>query len=156
MTMMTSPRSRQRAPRGPQDPVREIEDLYDRMGRLVQDLFGGAPAPAGRMAPLTAPADIEETDDSYVVEIDLPGVAPEDLNLELQDNQLRISGEIKDREHEGVVRRKARRVGQFEHVVALPGEVDPDRVEAKLTDGVLSVRLRKSAAEKPRRIEVKS
>ena len=98
MTMMTSPRSRQRAPRGPQDPVREIEDLYDRMGRLVQDLFGGAPAPAGRMAPLTAPADIEETDDSYVVEIDLPGVAPEDLNLELQDNQLRISGEIKDRE----------------------------------------------------------
>jgi HSP20 family protein len=133
-----------------------MEDLYDRMGWLVQDVFGGTSARSGPVAQWTAPADIEEMDDSFLVEIDLPGVAPEDLNLELSDNQLRISGEIKDREHAGVMRRKGRRVGQFEHVLALPGEIDPDRVEATLTDGVLRVRLHKSAADKARRIEVKS
>jgi len=142
MTVMVSPRTQRRGTlRRQGDPVREMEDLYDRMGWLVQDLFG-RPAQDGESVPAwTAPADVEETDDAYLVEIDLPGVAPEDL---------------KEREHTGVLRRRGRRVGQFEHVLALPGEIDRDHVEAKLTDGVLSVRLRKSAGERPRRIEVQT
>ena len=157
MSVMVSPRTQRRGTlRRQGDPVREMEDLYDRMGWLVQDLFG-RPAQDGESVPAwTAPADVEETDDGYLVEIDLPGVAPEDLNLELNENQLRISGEIKEREHTGVLRRRGRRVGQFEHVLALPGEIDRDHVEAKLADGVLSVRLRKSAGERPRRIEVQT
>ena len=103
-----------------------------------------------------APVDADETDDSYLVDINLPGVAAEDLNPELRDNQLRISGAVKDREHTGVPGRRGRRVDDFEYLLALPGQVDPNKVEAKLFDGVLTEPLRKSSADKPRRIEITS
>jgi HSP20 family protein len=136
------------------DPFREMEDLQDRMGQLMEGLFGLVPSAVAMRMPM-APADIEETDDAYVVDLDLPGVAPEDINLEVRENELRISGEIKEKERKGVMRRQTRPIGQFEHVVALPGEVDPDKVEAKLHDGVLSVGIAKSQARQPRRIEIK-
>jgi HSP20 family protein len=133
------------------DPVRQMEDVYDRMGRLIQDFFGDGAAPAV----VAAPADIEETEDSYIVEMELPGVRREDVNIELRDNDLRIFGEVKERERVGVLRRRERRVGEFEHVVALPGDVDADKVEANLSGGVLTVRIGKARTSQPRRIEVK-
>jgi HSP20 family protein len=133
------------------DPFRRIEDVYDRMGRLMQEFLGD-----GTAASLTvAPVDIEETDDAYIVDMEVPGVRREDINIELRDNELRISGEIKERERVGMLRRRERRVGQFEHVVALPGDVDPNKVDANLSGGVLTVRVGKARASQPRRIEVK-
>ena len=137
------------------DPFREMEDLQDRMGQLMDGLFGLAPRTIAARLPL-APADIEEADDAYVVELDLPGVKPGDVDVEVRENELRVSGEIKEKERKGILRRQMRRVGQFEHVVALPGEVDPDKVEATLSDGVLTVRLGKSQVRKPRHVEIKS
>lgn len=145
-----------RAPVRRWDPIYEMGDVYDRMGRLMQDFFGDVPVTAAvRLPEWGVPADIEETDDEYLVEIDLPNVKREDIDVELRDNQLRITGEIKEREREGVLRRKSRRVGEFEHVIALPGDVEPERVEATLADGVLTVRLGKSSASRPKHIEVK-
>jgi HSP20 family protein len=72
---------------------------------------------------------------TYVVDINLPGVAAEDLNPTLRDNKLRISGEVKDREHTDVLGRRGRQVGEFEYLLALLAEVDPNKVEAKLSDG---------------------
>jgi HSP20 family protein len=137
------------------DPFREMEDLQDRMGQLMDGLFGLVPATIAARLPL-APADIEETDDAYVVELDLPGVQPGDIDIEVRENELRVSGEIKERERKGILRRQMRRVGQFEHVVALPGEVDPDKVEARLSDGVLTVRLNKNQVRKSRHVEVQT
>jgi HSP20 family protein len=141
------------------DPVREVEDLQDRMGQLLQSFFGepvgpGAGVP-GRTAAWLAPVDIEETEDAFVVDIDLPNVRKEDVQLELRDNTLRVFGEIKKKERTGILRRQTRRVGEFEYLVALPGEVNPDNVDATLHDGVLTVRIGKASASKPRRIEVK-
>jgi HSP20 family protein len=137
----------------------DIEQLQDRMGNLIQSFFAD-PFPAlttAAAAPVwVPPADIEETDDAYLVEVDLPGVRPEDIKLELRDeNALWISGEYQERERTGALRRQTRRMGQFEYVVMLPGEVDPDQIEADLHDGVLLVRLAKSQGGQPRRIEVK-
>jgi HSP20 family protein len=132
------------------DPFRVMEDLYDRMGQLMQGYLAD-PAVASY-----APADIEETDDAYLVEVDLPNVRPGDVDIALRGNELWITGEIKDRERTGVLRRRERRIGRFEHVIALPGEVDPDRVEATLRDGVLTVRLRKTEANRGRHIDVKT
>src|SRR5262249_40265972 len=102
------------------------------------------------------PVDIEETDDSYVVEMDLPGVRTEDINVELRDNdELRITGQYPERERMGVLRRRTRRSGQFEYDVVLPGEVDPEKIDAMLENGVLTVRLAKSASAKARQIAVK-
>lgn len=140
------------------DPVQEMGDVYDRMGRLMQEFIGDGSMmgmPIG-MPQFSAPADIEETDDDYIVEVDLPGVNRDDINLELRDNEMAVCGEIKERQRQGVLRRKARQVGEFEHIITLPGDIDPDRVEANFINGVLTVRLGKAAATRPRRIEIKS
>ena len=63
--------------------------------------------------------------------------------------------EIKQKERTGILRRQMRRVGQFQYVVALPGDIDPEHVEASLHDGVLTVRLPKAAASHPRQIDIK-
>lgn len=127
-----------------------VEDLYDRMGRLLQDFLGDGIAPA-----LAVPIDMEETDDAYIVDIELPGVRREDIDVHLRDRQLRITGEIKERERKGILRRRERRVGQFDHMVTLPGDVDPNSVDANLSGGVLTVRVGKAHKTQPQRIEVK-
>jgi HSP20 family protein len=132
-----------------------MEDVYDRLGQLMQGFFGetGLPGPVGGR--WTALADIEETDDAFIVDVDLPGVRPEDVNLELRNNELRVSGELREKERVGILRRQTRPVGEFDYAVALPGDIDPDKVDASLSDGVLSVRLGKSAASQARRINIK-
>jgi HSP20 family protein len=132
------------------DPFRVMEDLYERMGQVMQGYLVD-PGVA-----TYAPADIEEIDHSYLVEVDLPNVRPGDVDIELRDNELWITGEIKERERKGVLRRRERRTGRFEHVIPLPGEVDPDRVEATLRDGVLTVRLRRADTNRGRHIDVKT
>jgi HSP20 family protein len=101
-------------------------------------------------------ADIEETDDAWIVEAELPGVNRKDVSVELREGELVINGEIKEKERKGVVRRRTRRTGQFEYRVTLPGQTDPDKIEASLHEGVLTVRVPKAEQAKPRRIEVKA
>jgi HSP20 family protein len=140
-----------------------VEELQDRMGQLMQRFawpqFGaglGFGAGLRQASPWMAPVDIEETDDAYIVELDVPSVRHDDIQLELRENTLRIFGETKERERVGVLRRQTRQVGQFEYMVALPGEVDPGKVDATLHDGVLTVRVGRAAASRARRIEIKS
>jgi HSP20 family protein len=143
------------------DPFREFEDIYDRMGQLVNAAFLGAPSYMRVIdAPWTPLADISETDDAYVIEAELPGVTKDNLNVELNDRELVISGEIpmqeeKEKEKEKRLRRRrTRRTGRFELRTLLPGDVNPDAVTANLSDGVLTVRVPKAQAAKPRRVEI--
>jgi HSP20 family protein len=134
-------------------PLSDIGQLNERMRRMLEQTFGGLlDEPIGWIPAV----DIEETEDAYVVEAELPGVKREDVNIDVSGNELSISGEIKERKHEGVVRRHTRRVGRFEFRVTLPGVVNPEGVEAKLNDGVLSVRVPKAERMQRRRIEVQS
>jgi HSP20 family protein len=135
------------------DPLRELEDVRERMDRLFEDVLGGAPVAAA--AVWSPPVDLEETDDAWIVEADLPGVRRGDVNVEVRDNELAIQGEVKERERVGILRRRTRRTGQFDYRVTLPGEVDADNVDAQLHDGVLTVRIPKPARAQPRRIEIK-
>ena len=136
------------------EPFRELEDLQEQMDRLMQTVWSpGASGNGGTWIPV---ADIEETEDAWIVEAELPGVRREDVNVEMRDSELVISGEIKERERKGVLRRQTRRVGQFEYRVTLPGETDREHIEANLHDGILTVRVPKSEQAKPRRIEVKA
>ncbi len=136
------------------DPFRELDDLHTRFSRLLESTFGEVPGAAlGTWSPLV---DIEETDDAFVVEAEIPGVKAEDVDVELDDDQLVIHGEIKERERTRVLRRQTRRTGAFDYRVSLPGQVDPDKVEASLKDGVLRLELRKTESAKPRRIEIKA
>jgi len=100
--------------------------------------------------------NLEEQDDSYVIEAELPGIKREDVNIELVGNELAISGEVKERERKGVLRRETRRTGRFAYRVTLPDQVDAEKIDAKLTDGVLTVRVPKSERAQRRKIEIKS
>ena len=101
-------------------------------------------------------ADVEETEDAYSVEIELPGVRREDIDIQLDDRQLTVSGEVKEKERAGILRRRTRRVGRFQYSVTLTADVDADDVSARLNDGVLTVRVPKTQQAKPRRIAITS
>jgi HSP20 family protein len=148
MTAATQPRDS--APRQMQrwDPLRELADLHERLDRLIEP--GGATPAAW-----TPPVDIVETEDAWIVEAELPGVDRKDIAIELRDNELSISGDIKERERVGILRRRTRRVGEFDFHVMLPGHVDAEDVEASMKDGVLTVRVPKPDQARAHRIEVK-
>ena len=79
------------------NPSREFEDIYDRMGQLMNFAFGLTPAALADM-PWVPLADLSETDDAYVVKAELPGVNKDQVNIQLQDRELVISGEIPEPE----------------------------------------------------------
>ena len=131
------------------NPFREFDDMQQRVSKLLESGVGH-----GLVTSWVPAVDIEETDEAFLVEADLPGVRRDDVTVELQDNELRIHGEVKERERTGILRRRTRRTGQFDYRVVLPGEVDADNVEANLQEGVLRVVVRKTEHAKPRRIEI--
>ena len=140
------------------NPSREFEDIYDRMGQLMSMAFGDlaftpALAAAAAWTPL---ADISETDDAYLVEVELPGVKKDQVNVDVNDRELVITGEIAEpQEEEGRRRRRrGRRTGRFEFRTTLPADIDPQGVNASLSDGILTVRVPKSEAAKPRHVEI--
>jgi HSP20 family protein len=102
------------------------------------------------------PVDIEETDDAWIIEAEVPGAKRKDIDIEVNENELQISGEIVERERKGIVRRRTRRVGRFEYRVTLPTPIDPDGIEATLDEGVLTVRVPKPESMRPRRVEISS
>ena len=135
-------------------PLNDVE----RLRRMLDQTFGnfGLPGLMTEAVGWSPPVDIEEQDDAYVIEAELPGVQKDDVNIELQSNELMVTGEIKEREREGILRKRTRRIGRFEYRVRLPEQVDSDTVEAKLNDGVLTVRVPKREQAERRRIQVTS
>lgn len=131
------------------NPFRELDELHERMSKLLESSVGH-----GLVASWEPAVDLEETDEAFLVEAELPGVKRDDVTVELQNNELRIHGEVKERERTGILRRRTRRTGQFDYRVVLPGEVDADNVEANLEEGVLRVKVGKAEQARPRRIEV--
>lgn len=140
----------------PWKPLHDIEQVANRMRHMLEETFGGLPATITDLASWAPPVDIEETDEAFVVEAEVPGVKKKDLNIELMGNELTISGEIKERERTGILRRRARRVGNFFYRVVLPENVDAETMDADLHDGVLTVRIPKSQRAQRRRIEAQS
>ena len=137
------------------DPSREFEDIYDRMGQLMSMAFGDLAFTPAVAAPWTPLADISETDDAYLVEVELPGVNKDQVNVDVNDHELVITGEIPESEQKGRLHRRSRRTGRFEFRTYLPGDVNADAVNAQLSNGVLTVTIPKSQAAKPHQIEIK-
>ena len=141
----------------PTNPFDEFDRLQSEMGRLFnlfnlpdgQGLFDGQGSPA---------IDVVETQDEYVVLADLPGVEDKDIELSIASNVLTLSGEKakKDGEDKRRFYREESWTGSFRRTISLPNAVDPDKVSAELKDGVLSVRIGKKAALKPRQIAVRA
>jgi HSP20 family protein len=135
------------------NPIREFEQLQEEMGRLIQSAWSPAAGDGGSWIPF---ADVEETESAWIIEAELPGVSRDDINVELRNGELVISGDVKEREGRGRLRRRARRTGHFEYHVTLPGEIDEEHIDATLNEGVVTVRAPKTEQAKARRIEVRA
>lgn len=102
------------------------------------------------------PMDLVEADDHFLLRADLPGLSDDDVNIEIRDNSLTITGERKA-EHEQRERgwyRLERQYGKFSRSLSLPEGVNADAVEARFDRGVLEVRIPKPEEKKPRRIAI--
>lgn len=135
-------------------PLRDFDQVAERMRRLLDESLGGMPIDPETAAAWTPPVNIEETEDAYVVEADLPGISRDDVEIEMDRNELLITGEVKEQEREGILRKRTRRLGRFEYRVMLPDSVDSEHVDASLKDGVLRVRVPKAERAQRKRIEI--
>lgn len=141
------------------EPVRELQSIQQEMNRLFGAAFdsqgGSATTSTGARAWIPA-MDLVEEDEQFVLRADLPGVQEEDVNVELQDNVLTISGERKsDHGHRGEgYYRIERAVGTFSRSLTLPEGIDSDSIKASFNNGVLEVRVPKPEERKPRRVAI--
>lgn len=133
-------------------------DGFNGMQSRINDLFEQAwgrreQAPAGAWYP---PVDILESEDSYLIRAELPGMKREDFNLELNDGTLTLSGERKAEEPaDGThYHRSERLAGKFSRSFHLPEKVRQDAIGAAYRDGVLEVHVPKAEEAKPKKITV--
>ncbi len=140
------------------DPAREFTTLRNRMNRLFGETFGPAMEQAEQPAPGTwSPAvDIYETEQEIVLQVEVPGIAKEDVHVEVDDGALHIRGERKVEKDvkEENYHRVERVYGTFYRSFVLPDAVDPEKVRAELKDGILEIRIGKREQAKPRQIQV--
>jgi HSP20 family protein len=137
---------RRRPAWGALDPYGEFENMWSEMGRLLEQ----AAAPAGA-APWLPMAEEEEAEDAYLVRAELPGIPAENVNIEVEGNELSITGELSEEQRGKVL---SRRTGRFSYRTSLPGGADSENIDADLTEGILTVRIPKAAEGKRRKIEI--
>lgn len=134
------------------DPFGELDRFNRQLAQLLGSVDQLPDLLDGAFTPL---ADVEETDDAYLVEIELPGVKRDDVDIEISGRRVTVHGERKEKERVGILRKRERTVGRFHYEVTLPGEIEEDGVEAHLEEGVLAIRLPKPEHERPRRIQIR-
>jgi HSP20 family protein len=137
------------------DPAQELDTLQMDLNRVFDGFFGRRTAneAARRWIPAM---DLIETDDHLVLKADLPGLDRDDVEIEIKDGVLTVSGERKT-EHErssNGYHRVERAVGRFSRSLSLPEGVDADQVQADFDKGVLEVRIPKPAERKPHRVQI--
>lgn len=135
-------------------PATASSPWQDDFNRMVRQFFGDSDASlAGAFSPAL---DVEENEDGFTLHIELPGIAPDDVDVSIEENVLTVAGQrefYSDSNAEGF-KRIERRFGKFHRAVRLPDRVDPDNVQASYKDGLLTITVPKAESAKPRRIQV--
>jgi HSP20 family protein len=129
-------------------PLREFDLIDRRMRRFFEDLgFVPALAPA---------ADIYEAEGELVVELEVPGFEEKELEIEVSDHTLSVTGERKEQTEkmEKTMRLRERLEKKFERRFNLPVDIDGEHVTAEYANGVLTVHVPKTTHEKPLKVEI--
>lgn len=142
------------------EPAREFSSLQNEMNRLFSTFFdtpsGGGNSGGAALRRWVPAMDLVETADQFVLRADLPGLDADDVQIEVEDHVLTVSGERKI-EHEDKGEgyfRVERGFGRFQRSLTLPEGVDPEAVAASFDRGVLEVRIPKPEERKPRRVTI--
>jgi HSP20 family protein len=139
------------------EPGREVDSLQSEVNRVFDAFFGGNNASAARARRWVPAMDLVETEDHLILRADLPGMKREEVDIEVKDGALAISGERKAEHEENTegYYRVERASGRFARSLTLPDGIEPDAIEASFDDGVLEVRIPKPAERKPHRVEIR-
>ena len=144
-------RWRNRNEMAPWSALRELENEFSKMFGDERRGWAGVPTE------WYPSVDLNETDDAYELQADIPGIPKDDIEVVAVDNTVTIKGERKD-EHESTGKgyhRFERQYGSFQRTFEIPGGFESDKVEARYEDGVLHVTLPKREESKPKQLNVK-
>ena len=138
------------------DPARELDSLQSDVSRVF-DAFFGTRAGNGVARRRWVPAiDLVEEDEHLVLRADLPGLSEDDVNVEVKDGVLTVSGErrAEEKTEEKGYHRIERSYGSFSRSLSIPEGIDPEQVSAEFDNGVLEVRIPKPEERKPHRVQI--
>jgi HSP20 family protein len=135
-------------------PSSALERLQNAFESVFENPRGVDLGPSGRGA--FPPANVFHDADGLVVQFEVPGVDPANLEIETRDRTLIVSGKRDEAASAGSYHRRERWTGAFSRSLQLPRDADLEKVEAKYKHGVLTVRVPKHESARPRRIEVSS
>ena len=149
------------ARRGPGDFTDQLIEPFNQLRSEVDRLFEGFPfrmpslrmGGPGRLAAAAPAIEMSETDRSYKVSAELPGMDPDNVDVSFEDGVLRIAGEKKEEreENERGYRFSERSYGSFERMITLPAAADPEKISAKFRNGLLSVTVAKDGKKQKTR-----
>lgn len=137
-------------------PFRELMSMRRDLDRLFDEtLFSPSIGEDGWSAPLV---DLYQTDDEVVVKAAMPGVKPEDVDIQITGDQLHLHGEVQveKKEENADYHLKEQRYRSFTRTLTLPAPVMADKADAKVVDGVLTLTLPKAEEARPKVIKVKA
>lgn len=141
---------------GWRSPFSELDRLKRQMDLISGAFLGereGRPMPSGVFPAI----NLTENKDHYYVRAELPGMKSEEIDIQVAGRNLSISGErqIQSEGENARYHRREREAGKFSRVISLPDEINPDKIDAHLLNGVLTVTVAKAEAVKPKQISVK-
>ncbi len=140
------------------EPARELQSIQQEMNRLFGTFFDSPTGEGhgGLMRRWVPAMDLLEENDHFVLRADLPGLDEGDVNVELEDNVLTISGERKSehQDNKDGYFRIERGSGNFSRSLTLPEGIDPESIQARFEKGVLEVIVPKPEQRKPRRVAI--
>ena len=142
------------APRFP----RSLANLETDFAGMLERMFGPEMESWTELKSWSPRANVAETENELEMTVELPGVKPEDVHVELHDGELWVRGEMKNEtEEKGKTFHKVeRRYGEFRRVLPLPAAADKEKVDARLTNGVLKIVVPKVEKARPKAVEVKA
>jgi HSP20 family protein len=130
------------------DPVGEFEYLRERMGRLYEQISQQGP----EQSPWQPDIEVDETEEFYLVKAELPGITRESVEPQVDQHSLTITGSLHEDEGEKVMRR---RMGRFFYRTVLPWDIDTEKVQATMKEGILAIRLPKTE-QATRRVQIRA
>jgi HSP20 family protein len=139
---------------GARSPFQELDNMRRQLDQVMNFY---SPSPRRSMGAGVFPQlNVTEDGDKFRMRAELPGIKSDDLDIQATGKTITISGERKiPIEHNNArYHRREREAGKFSRVIAMPSEIDADRIEAKLQNGILTVMVPKAEAAKPRQIKV--
>jgi HSP20 family protein len=142
------------------DPFRDLMSIQSELNRLFGRTYAGESggSTAGLAGAWVPPLDIYETDERFVVNVELPGIEPDSVDVSVEDSVLTIRGErsFYAEVDEESFHRVERRYGQFARSITLPQTANAEAIEASFDRGVLTITVPKVEQAKPKKIQVKA